>query len=332
MLDGVGLGPVETPSRVVFAESGVALHAYGEGPGGSEPVLLIIPAPIKRAYLWDLDPAISVVRQCLRAGLCVFMNQWEQPGVYEQEFGLAEYADRLILDGLQAIEARSGQRQAFLAGHSLGGTFAAIFAALHPERVRGLVLIEAPVHFDERMGAFGPLVARAPRADALTARRARVPGSFLDAVSHLASPTTFIGSPQVDRLQSALDLRALRTHLRVVRWMLDEMPLPRKLFNEVVDGLYREDRFMRGVLAVDGRSASPDRVRCPILSVVEPHSRVVPARSVLPLHRVARSTDTQVLWYGGDVGVALQHAGALVGRRAHRDLWPKILDWIRRHP
>jgi polyhydroxyalkanoate synthase len=35
-----------------------------------------------------------------------------------------------------------------------------------------------------------------------------------------------------------------------------------------------------------------------------------------------------VLWYEGDVGVVLQHLGMLVGRRAHQELWPAILDWM----
>jgi polyhydroxyalkanoate synthase len=30
--------------------------------------------------------------------------------------------------------------------------------------------------------------------------------------------------------------------------MLDEMPLPRRLFEEMVEELYREDRFMGGTL------------------------------------------------------------------------------------
>jgi polyhydroxyalkanoate synthase len=37
-----------------------------------------------------------------------------------------------------------------------------------------------------------------------------------------------------------------------------------------------------------------------------------------------------VLEYPGDVGVALQHVGVLVGATAHRELWPRILDHVLR--
>jgi polyhydroxyalkanoate synthase len=38
-----------------------------------------------------------------------------------------------------------------------------------------------------------------------------------------------------------------------------------------------------------------------------------------------------VLWYEGDVGVALQHVGMLVGSNAHQALWPEILQWLHAH-
>ena len=67
LLEWVGLGPIETPSRVVFSERGVSLHAY-EDSDRLGPVLVIVPAPIKRAYIWDLAPWASVSHSLLIAG------------------------------------------------------------------------------------------------------------------------------------------------------------------------------------------------------------------------------------------------------------------------
>ncbi|MDP9374172.1 MAG: hypothetical protein M3Q65_17300, partial [Chloroflexota bacterium] len=47
LLDALGWGPVETPSRAAFAAPVVTLKAYGEA-GGAGPVVLLVPAPIKR--------------------------------------------------------------------------------------------------------------------------------------------------------------------------------------------------------------------------------------------------------------------------------------------
>src|SRR4051794_5613429 len=100
LLDQLGWGPSESPSRIVFKKPALTLRAY-TGAATKGPVVLLIPAPIKRAYLWDLAPGASVVQQLLRGGLRVYLAQWEPPGVDEQEYGLAEYADLLLLDALR---------------------------------------------------------------------------------------------------------------------------------------------------------------------------------------------------------------------------------------
>jgi hypothetical protein len=55
MLDVAGLGPVETPYSVAHSEPGLTLRRYADGEESS-PTVLIVPAPIKRPYIWDLAP------------------------------------------------------------------------------------------------------------------------------------------------------------------------------------------------------------------------------------------------------------------------------------
>ena len=85
-------------------------------------MLFIIPAPFKKAYLWDLLPEVSVVRRCLAGGLRVYLLEWLIPTQREDEFGFAEYANRLPAAALDAIQAETGVSAPVLAGHSLGGS------------------------------------------------------------------------------------------------------------------------------------------------------------------------------------------------------------------
>jgi polyhydroxyalkanoate synthase subunit PhaC len=327
-LNLIGFGPQETPHRVVAEFPGARLRAYGGADGHERPVLLIIPAPFKRAYIWDLLPEVSVVRHCLRRGLDVYLIEWLTPTEREDGFGLAEYADGLPAAALDAIAAETGCRTPLLAGHSLGGTFAAIFASLWPERVGGLVLLDAPLAFGARGGPLARAVAAVPHARMIRgAAGTPVPGSVINALSAAAAPEAFRVQPTMDLAASLLDPAALAIHLRVARWAYDEFPLPGQLFEDVLEQLYRDDRLLQGTLQVGARRTGIANLRARGMAVVNPVGGVVPPRSVLDGLAAAPAASFTVLEYERDPGPMIQHLGPLAARSAHAQLWPKILDW-----
>jgi polyhydroxyalkanoate synthase len=325
-VDGGPSGRHETPYRIVHAEAGVALRAYDGNEGG--PAVLLVPAPIKAAYIWDLLPRASVVRYLLRRGLRVYVADWSRPTPHDQGLGLADYADRLLAACVDAIEHESGERGTLLAAHSLGGTFAAIFAALHPDRVLALGLLGAPINFGRDFGAFAPIVALSPPAERIAPPHGNIPGSFLNGVSLMASPATFAWSRFEDLMRCLPDGEAMATFLAVERWTLDEKPLAEQLFVDVWEQLFRANRFMAGTLTVNGSRAVPASVTSPLVCVVDARCAIAPPQAVLPFHAAAGSAEKRLLWYEGDVGVSLQHVGMLVGRHAHERLWPQLADWM----
>jgi polyhydroxyalkanoate synthase len=333
-LDSVGMGPVEAPFRVAAEMRGARLRAYQPrgAPANGRPALLIVPAPIKRAYIWDLLPEVSVVRHCLRRGLRVYLLEWLDPGAEEDGFGLADYAERLPMMALDAMASETGDDAAVLAGHSLGGTFAAILASVHPKRVRGLVLVDAPLAFGpDRGGPLARAVAAAPPARVLRALAGSpVPGSFTAMLSTAAVPDAFLLQRWADLGATLGDRSAAGLHARVQRWVLDEFAMPGRLFEEVLELLYREDRLARGSLEISGRLASLGQVRCPVLAVVNPPGRVVAPASILEgLAALSGQAPRRVLYHEEiEHGAAIQHLGPLIGHAAHARLWPQILDWI----
>lgn len=104
--------------------------------------------------------------------------------------------------------------------------------------------------------------------------------------------------------------------------------MSRRLFDDVVDALYRDDRFMRGELVLRGRRIGPGDVTSPLAAVYDPASGIIPPASMLEFCERAGSTEQLLLPYPGDSGVALKHVGALVGERAHREIWPRIFAWM----
>lgn len=323
--------PRTTPCELVEVAAGVRLRVYPSTEAAELPVLLVS-APIKRWYIWDLEPEVSVVARCLERGLRVHVVEWTEPGPDEQHFGLDTYADDLLARCIQAVAERTGSPRVALVGPSLGGVLAAICAARRPDLVAAVALLEAPLHFGTDGGAFGPFVAATPPGAPAGVAAGGVPGSLLDLGAATAAPREFQLDPYLDLLRSVGNLTMLTTYLRVLRWADDEFRLPARLFCDVVERLYRRDEFMQGTLEVGGRPVGPATLTVPLLNVLDPRSRAVPPSSIVPFHDAAAAPAKRLLDYHGDVGVALQHVGVLVGRNAHRHLWPEILDWLTAHP
>lgn len=327
MLDRAGYGPQQTPSTILHSEPGLHVRRYGpERPGG--PAVLIVPAPIKRAYIWDLMPEISVVRRWLERGYQIYQAEWVPLAEDGPDFGLADYADRLLGVARQVAEADSGKARPVIAGHSLGGILAAIHACLHPDRLRATILLESPLHVEPATCCFNRLVRATPDAGQIAAQFRHVPGVFLNMMSAMAEPHAFQWERMMDRWLSLADPQALATHMRVERWTHDEFPLPGKLFTDIVESLYRRDQFMAGKLAIGNRTVGPQALSTPLVSVYDPRSKVIPPAAMLPFHEAAASPHKLLLRYEGDVGVNLQHVGVLVGRNAQARIWPAIFDWL----
>ena len=120
-------------------------------------------------------------------------------------------------------------------------------------------------------------------------------------------------------------------HGRVERWALDEAALPGKLVQEMIEQLYRENRFFLGALHVAGKRVGPFGLSMPTLAVVNMVDEVAPLASVKPVVDAMPTKDTRIIEYPGETGVCLQHLGILVGRQARGEVWPEIISWIRIH-
>lgn len=351
MLDRAGYGPRETPSIVLHTEPGLRLRRYAaaetpaDGSAGApadKPAVLLVPAPIKRAYIWDLAPGISVVQRWLERGYRVYLAEWvplgeqhsgagsdaDAPSDDDADFSLAGYGDRLLRSCREHIRHDSGQEQVIIAGHSLGGILAAIHACLYPEAVAATVLLEAPLGFDPASDCFAPLVRATPDARRIADAFGQVPGSFLNMMSAAAEPHAFGWERLLDRTASMTSPQALNSYMQVERWTHDEFPLPGPLFVDLVESLYRNDAFTQGKLAIGARTVGPQHLRSPLVSVFDGRSKVIPPQSVQPFHEAAASADKLLLEYSGDIGVNLQHVGVLVGRNSHARIWPAIFNWL----
>ena len=258
-----GFGPSECPYRIVA--SGPCWHLREYSNHETSHSLLVVAAPIKRPYIWDLAPSASAIRYCLREGLHVHLLEWMPASRRTGNNGLDECA-LAISDCVAKVSVEGRGSKPFLIGHSLGGTLAAIYGALAPATIRGLVLLGAPLCFQPQQSQFrDALVSLVPST---LSDGDPFPGSLLSHASALASPDTFIWSRLMDAALSLTDHHALEIHARIERWALDEVALPGKLVHQIVEWLYRENRLCRGALQIGDTLVGPSSLSAPTLAII----------------------------------------------------------------
>src|SRR5215831_7193217 len=112
----LGLGPTECPYQIVATSARWRLRAYAGRTAG--PPLLVVSAPIKRPYIWDLADRVSVVRHCLQRRLRVYLLEWMPPSHGDKKTGLADYAARSIGEAVARLAQDAGVTKPFIMGHS----------------------------------------------------------------------------------------------------------------------------------------------------------------------------------------------------------------------
>jgi len=322
----LGLNPKECPYRVAASGTHWRLRDYDGKP--ESPTLLIVAAPIKRPYIWDVAPSVSAIRRFLNEGFHVYLIEWTPESDREQNSGLSEHS-KAISECVAIITRQAGGKRPYLAGHSLGGTLAGIFSASEPASIQGLLLLGAPLCFEPAKNKFrDALVALLPSELSETDP---FPGSLLSCMAAMAAPGTFIWSRMMDAALSVTDGQALEIQALVERWSLDEVALPGKLVHQILQWLFRENRFCRGCLEVCGRVAGPSGLSVPTLVVVNTADEIAPLASIKPCIDAMPVRDVRIIEYPGETGVGLQHLGVLIGRQAHARVWPEIITWLNGH-
>jgi polyhydroxyalkanoate synthase len=204
-LAALGFGAQESAYTIIASGPLWRLREYAGATGDLS--LLIVAAPIKRPYIWDLAPAVSAVRRCLNKGLRVFLLEWLPATSRAADAGLEAYANHALTAAVDLVVLRTGGVLPFVMGHSLGGTLAALSSAIVGDRLSGLVLLGAPLCFapgssrfrDALVSAFPASVAAVPV----------MPGSLLSAICASASPDIFVWPRARDAALSAGNAKAM---------------------------------------------------------------------------------------------------------------------------
>jgi polyhydroxyalkanoate synthase subunit PhaC len=130
-----------TPKHLVMRRDKVELFRYE--PLAQQTVstpVLVAYGLIGRYTMADLQPDRSLVRSLLNKGLDLWLIDWGQPGRNERWLTIDDYVDDYIDAAVDRIRKETGHDRVTLLGICEGGVFTVCYAALHPEKVKNLVI------------------------------------------------------------------------------------------------------------------------------------------------------------------------------------------------
>jgi len=309
-----------TPADVVHRENKWQLLRYRarpEGPAYTTPILLV-PSLINRHYVLDLMPNKSFVEYLVGRGHDVYIIDWGTPGDEDRFLTFDDICDRYLGRAVRKAAAEAGQ--VHVLGYCLGGTLAAIYAAVRPEQVASLTALAAPIDFDD-----GGLLARWTQTssfdvDAVVDGCGNVPWRLMQASFQMLRPTLKL-SKAVHVLDRAWDDRFLDGFLALERWGGDNVSFPGECYRRYIGRLYRDNALIADTFTLSGHPARLGEIACPTLVVTFEDDSIVPWRGAAVLMDKVGSADKEHIHLRGG------HVGAVVSRGAARSLWPRLSEW-----
>lgn len=320
-----------TPSDVVYAEDKMRVLRYRALPDlkaeGRPPILLVY-ALINKPYILDLQPGLSVVESLLGRGLDVYLIDWGIPDRRDKDRRIHDYVNGYIDHAMDAVCRTSGVDRPHLLGYCMGGTFAAMYAMLHPERIRTLSLMAAGLDFDTEAG-FLNVWSRAPGFDPWKIARTfeLIPPEFFVDAFGILDPLRNYYIKFKDLLHRMDEPAYVANFLRMEKWNNDGIPMAGPTYAEFIEKGYQKNLLVKGEWTLDGdtRKMDPSVLRMPVATIVGLKDNLMPPESTERFLSAVGSREVKRF------ELPSGHIGLSVSRSAHQVLWPAVGDWVVAH-
>lgn len=289
-----------TPKEVIFQENTVKLYRYrAKRPVKPVPVLIVY-ALINRLYILDLYPGRSFIEYLANEGFQVYALDWGTPGDDDRSIPFDYFVEGYLDKAVKRVIQSAGAPRITLFGYCIGGTLAAIYAALHPREVKNLMLLTAPIDFSKG-GYLRTAVQRDHfPVDALVDTYGNIPSWFVESGFKLLNPMGDVVKWR-NFWKHMLDDRFLKNFLAIEKWLNDNIPFPGEAYRKFIKELYQENRLIRGTLDINGRRVDLRKITANHLSVAGREDQIVPPDSATGIKEVISSQDNEAVVLPGGI-------------------------------
>jgi len=305
----------------VYSEDKLTLYRYRPlaESAGRAPILLCY-ALVNRPYMVDLQEDRSLVRGLLERGLDVYLIDWGYPDGADRFLEIDDYVNGYLDRCVDQVRKATGAEKINLLGICQGGTFSLCYTALHPEKIRNLMVMATPVDFQTPENLLSKW-ARDIDADKMVDTMGNVSGDLLNVTFLSLMPFRLTSQKYVALADIIDDPRQLENFIRMEKWIFDSPDQAGETFRQFIKWMFQENRLMQGTLELRGKRVDLGKIRCPVFNVYATQDHLVPPSASIPLEDLVGTDDYSTFAFKGG------HIGIYVSGRA-KQVPQAIADWL----
>lgn len=322
-----------TPHEIVYTEDKMKLLHFLPTVEKTHPVpILMVYALVNRYYILDLQPDKSVVKKLLDDGFDVYIIDWGYPSGLDRYLTLNDYVNGYLNNAVDIVRKRSGLDKITLMGICQGGTFSVMYSALHPEKVKNLITLVAPINFDTQKGLLH-VWAQNLDVDKVVDYYGIVPGDFLNAGFLLTDPFRLmidkyvgmfdrIGCKPNDEACLIRNEEIVRNFLRMEKWIFDSPDQAGEAFRQFMKDCYQKNLLIQNKLELNGKKINLKNITMPLLNIMAEFDHLVPNEASIPLNDAVSSKEKEMVVF------PTGHIGIFVGSKSQKEVCPRISKWL----
>ncbi len=283
--------------------------------------VMIVYALVNRPYMMDLQPDRSTVTKLLEAGLDVYLIDWGYPRRGDRFLTLEDYIERFIGGCVDFLKRRYQRSNVNLLGVCQGGTFSAIYSALHPEDVKNLTLMVAPIDFESRNGLLN-IWSKALDVDKMVDTLGNIPGDFMNVGFLMLNPWRLMFDKYVTFLEHIDAKDFVSNFVRMEKWIFDSPDQAGDAFRQFLKDTYQENKLVKGKMKIGDRKVDLKKITMPVLNVFAENDHLVPPDCSRVVPDVVGSDDVT------SEGFPTGHIGMFTSGRSQKQYAPLIASWF----
>jgi polyhydroxyalkanoate synthase subunit PhaC len=295
--------------------------------------LLIIYAFINRHYILDLLPEISVIRSLLDQGLDIFAADWGTPSAYDRSLTLGHFVNRYLDKSIDVIRKITKSEKVSLFGYCWGGDLALMYSAVHPEKVKNLITIATPGDFDLDDSLLATW-AKAIKVNYLLDAFGNLPGTVLNAAFILRNPIEY-SHKYFHFFEQLRSFEEMTEFFATETWLYDSPPIIGEIYRQFTEYCYKQNLLIKNKMRIeDGYNDSNDdfstvinlkNINIPFLNILAKKDDLVAPNSSKALNDALTESHDKSL-----IELNSGHVGLMIGKNAHKELWPEVGEWLKK--